>query len=445
VYQRYGSLVPRQIHKFSELAQDLLWMGSMADLVALIDKNIDGFFDILNQNYWHKRLRNWLVPPVSFEWIVARLERSPRKEPNPRFLRARRQIAKLLPDYSEEEKAAAELANIVLLSGTFITALANMRPYLAITILQRRNSKFEREKFLERYIKALTNNPASVFYAELAATETISEERWTIPESSRLMRYFFKDVKTAEVLGIWKPIGDIAVRHIKDLKGHPEDDPYDGPLGDFDGPEGRCTLIPTVMHFFDIMVREAFAQGFTFHMWLFYIDSMVEAMVENYHPTGNVNHEAEFPIKYSRLIYDAFSILEDLIALVEHAALDQPNAVFNKNQVDRSNIPKSGIVALARCLLATTMAAHLEDKVKASLAKKVFHLYFRLCDMPGREDYAAALMENIVTGGQSFSPHSRVYVSKLYEIFKEELSEYRMSNADEDDIARIDNALCAGL
>jgi hypothetical protein len=194
------------------------------------------------------------------------------------------------------------------------------------------------------------------------------------------------------------------------------------------------------MHFFDIMVREAFAQGLTFHMWLFYIDSMVEAMVENYRPQGNVNHEAEFPIKYSRLIYDAFSVLEDWVTLVEHAPLDQPNTVFDTNQGDGSNIPTSGIVALARCLLAATMAEHLEEKFKALLAKKVLSLYFRLCDMQGRDDYATALIQNIVAGGKS----SRVYVFRLYEIFKEELWEYRMSNAEED-IARIDNALRAGL
>jgi hypothetical protein len=193
------------------------------------------------------------------------------------------------------------------------------------------------------------------------------------------------------------------------------------------------------------MVREAFAQGFTFHMWLFYVEYMVEAMVENYHPVGNVNHEAEFPIKYSWLIYDAFSILEDWIALVEHAALDQPHTVFNGARGDLSNIPKSGIVALARSLLATTISEHLEDNFKTLLAKRVFHLYFRLCDMPGREDYAIELTKNIVTGGRSFNPDSRTYVSKLYQIFKEELSEYRMSNAKEDDIARMDNALRASI
>jgi hypothetical protein len=277
VHQRYGSFVPRQIHKFAELAQDLLWMGSMADLVALMDKNIDGFFDILNQDYWHQRLRDWLVPPVSFKWIVARLERIPRKEPNLLLPGVRRQLAKLLPDYTEEQKAAAELANTVLLSETFITAVASMRPYLAIIVLERRNAKFERERFLERYIKALTNNPTSVFYAELAATEAISEERWVISGNSRLLRYFFADIKVADSLAIYRPVGNIAVRHIKDLKADPENDPYNAALGDFDGPERRRTLIPTVMHFFDIMVHEAFAQGFTFHMWLFYLDSGKQA------------------------------------------------------------------------------------------------------------------------------------------------------------------------
>lgn len=439
VDQRYRSLAPRQIYKFAELAQDLLWMGSMADLVALVDKNIDGFFNILNQNYWHKRWRDCLLPRISFETVVARLESISRKESNLHFPGARWQLTKFLPDYTEEQKAAAELANTVLLSETFITALASMRPYLAITILEGRKSKFEREKFLEGYIKALAGNPISIFYTELAATETISEECWVISPTSRLLRYFFGDIKVAEDLAIWRPVGNIAVRHLKDLKRNPEKDPYNSELGDLDGPEGRHTLIPTVMHFFDIMVREAFAQGLTFHMWLFYIQYIVEAMVENYCPYGDVDEKAEFPIKYSRLIYDAFSLLEDWIALVEQAPIDQPNAVFSSKHDDESNIPKSSIVALARCLLATTMAEHLERDFKALLAKVVFSLYFQLCNMPGRKDYAIALIQNVVEERRN----SRAYVAKLYNIFSEELYEYRMSNAHKDDIARIENALRA--
>ena len=91
------------------------------------------------------------------------------------------------------------------------------------------------------------------------------------------------------------------------------------------------------------------------------------------------------------------------------------------------------------------MAEHLEGTFKALLARKVFSLFFRLCDMPGRKEYATALIQNIVAGGQSFNPESKVYVSRLYEIFKEEISEYRMSNAAEDDIARIGNALRSGF
>lgn len=39
IHINYGSLPSRQIHRFSELARDLLWSRSMTDLVALIDKN----------------------------------------------------------------------------------------------------------------------------------------------------------------------------------------------------------------------------------------------------------------------------------------------------------------------------------------------------------------------------------------------------------------------
>ena len=115
---RHGSFAPRQIRTFCELAQGLYWMGSMAELVTLMDKNIEGFFDILNQNHWHKRMRGWLVPPLSFETMIVYYQRNPRPEPDRRFLLIRRVIAKLLPDGSEQQKAAAELASTVLLSET---------------------------------------------------------------------------------------------------------------------------------------------------------------------------------------------------------------------------------------------------------------------------------------------------------------------------------------
>jgi hypothetical protein len=47
-------------------------------------------------------------------------------------------------------------------------------------------------------------------------------------------------------------------------------------------------------------------------------------------------------------------------------------------------------------------------------------------------------------GGQSFNPDSTLYVARLYEIFRDELSEDRMTH-DEKDIAGIENALREGL
>lgn len=434
---KFNSLSPGQIRKFAELAQDLLWNGSAAELLALIDKNADAFFRILNQDYWHARLRSRFAPPVTFEALVHRLEaeKEIQNDYPPYLAPLVRRFVRLLPSHDKEQREAAEIARTVLIARPFVEALSSIRPYLGITILKNWKAKFERGKFLDLYVSSLMANKASILYAELANSEAQHHHRYLIPENNRLLHYLFGDIKVAKDLGVYRPIGEFVMRELAELRRAPDQDPYNTATGDFSETEGRNSSVYTAIHLFDIMILETLFQGLEWHMWLYYLRSMVDAMVKNYKPRGDdVDAESEWPIKYSWLISRVFRTLEDWIESVEYVPLDQANAVLKYTRADlqNSNIPMSSILALGHCVATVVMSDQIEDKFKESQVGMVFGLYFRLRELPDRKAYGKALINSVVNGGPGFSRVTSEYREWLCSLFLANESEYRLSHKPED-------------
>ena len=241
---KFNRLSPGQIWKFAELAQDLLWNGSAAELLALIDKNADAFFRILNQDYWHARLRSRFAPPVTFEALVHRLEAEKEIQSDypPYLTPLVRCFIRLLPSHDKEQQEAAEMARTVLIARPFVEALSSIRPYLGITILKSWKANFEREKFLDLYVSALMANKTSILYAELANSEAQQDHRYVIPENNRLMHYLFNDITVAKDLEVYRPIGEFVMRELTELRRTPDQTRTTRPPATFQKPRAGAPL-----------------------------------------------------------------------------------------------------------------------------------------------------------------------------------------------------------
>lgn len=183
------------------------------------------------------------------------------------------------------------------------------------------------------------------------------------------------------------------------------------------------------------MILEALFQGLEWHMWLYYLRSMVDAMVKNYKPRGDdVDPESEWPIKYSWLISRVFRTLEDWIESLQYVPLDQANAVlkYTRAELQNSNIPMSSILALGHCVSTVVMSDQVETKFKESQVGMVFGLYFRLRELPDRKAYGKALINSVVNGGPGFSQVTSEYREWLCSLFLANESEYRLSHEPED-------------
>jgi len=293
----------------------------------------------------------------------------------------------------------------------------------------------ERHDFIDLYLSELLIDTASVFYQEIADNQNLlSSHRYNIPESNRVIHFLLSDPKFAHENNIYKPIGDYALNHLDDLARDHLNDPYNQAMGDFQESGAWSSPLYVVVRFFDIMVEEALHQGIEWHMWLYYMPLMVKKIVRNYRLVDPLARpDAEFPIKYSFLLYQIFSALCDWVEELENVDLGQKNVVLKSTRADHENgnIPKSSILALSECSRLVLTSDNLTDRIKNYLLDMVFQVYFDLRLQGKFCDYAKVLGNALAQGGTFKSHHDEKYHLALMNAFEEEKTEYLIKYSEE--------------
>jgi hypothetical protein len=159
------------------------------------------------------------------------------------------------------------------------------------------------------------------------------------------------------------------------------------------------------------MVSAALWQGVEWHMWLYYYPAFAEAIVRNYQLNSDrlVNENAEWPTKYSFLLYEIVANLRSWIRELENMPLDQSNVRLKSEKADHENgnIPKSAILALGQVLKFTTLSDKLPISFRNSLIKIALALYFDLSKKAELRPYANVLAKSLVNGGTYVSSPDR--------------------------------------
>ncbi len=218
--------------------------------------------------------------------------------------------------------------------------LVRTRPYLGLSVIQRWSESYDRREFIQLYMAELMRETSSVLYQELADSGSLFSGEYLIPDTRRVLYLLFSDAQFARKNAYLDLLGRDSAS-----------DPYNRPPEEIPDWAPDSPLYAGV-RFFDIMVRAALYQGIQWHMWLYYFPPMTRKIVRNYRlvdPFANPNDE--FPVRYSFLLYQMFSILEDWVLELRQLPLDQANVVLSSTRAahDNGNIPKSSILALAGC------------------------------------------------------------------------------------------------
>jgi hypothetical protein len=460
---RWAKLTPGKMLTFRDLVEELYWNGSYSELFALLQAHLKSLFKIYSADYFLPRLRAMLnpLPSVHVSLSVVNELRAARGMPalprsTPPFLREAYsrvrwfvksrgwRLIRLFPVNDAAQESAREVVRGIFLSPKFLTALALTRPYLGLEIIKLSKNSFERSDFVDLFVKELLRDPHSVLFREIQNNQNIRHERYEIVPSNQFIHFFLSDVKVAKELGIYKPIGDFVIAYLEGFTRNPQDDPYNRSYdNDFEQTGIWRSPLFLCIRFFDIMVREALFQNMFWHMWLYYLPLICECMVRNFRLDDPLaKKEYEFPTRYAYLLYQMFSSLRDWILAIRDIPPDQTNVFLKSTSPafdENGNIPKSSIIALARCLYTVLESPNVGSRTKRSLTDLVFNIYFDL-RASGKFDRYAEVLLTAISEGKSYRQNNHEYQETLANLFEEEKDEYLIKR-DEDHVAYVESVL----
>lgn len=298
--------------KWAAESEQLLRERKFVELGYLLNKYHAQLFSVVDNQVWHVRIHNYLMPPLVLEY------KTDTRIPFYKLCidAVKSLLAKPFPSVSKKQDVVELSISKMLKSKAFVTHLAETYPLVAAkaTCIRFRDS----DEFISLFLEALISHPGSPLYRELRDNQNCSHTgEFFLDESNPLLNFYLKDISVAQKVGIWKPIGNYVTEYIKKQSG--QDNFYNQSNGRFsDGEERWASPIFIGGMFFEVMVSVAIFQRTKDHMWLMYCDDFVREILESLEHASNVDKHREFPSKFDYLLYELFSSCDHWIGTVEY-------------------------------------------------------------------------------------------------------------------------------
>jgi len=422
-----------QVFHLQKLIDELIRSQDYAALFSLLDKNLKRLHRIAIRDFFLPRLRSRLEgsyhPARNFEMggitsIVGRV------------------LARLLPTYERHTTAGGDILHQILVSHPVVSAIVRLRPYFALRLLDA--DGHEIFDFVDIYFRLLLEDKHSILYFELRSNQNLDwNHKYWLPQSNRLLFFLFSDARKAETLGAWKPIGEALISMLDDLAANPEGDPYNRAMGEFHERNKWGDPLFVGIFFFDVMVSSALHQGVKWHMWLYYFPHFVKGIVRNYRIAGSlVDTYAEWPTKYSYLLYRIVTALTDWLEAAASLPTDQGNVQIQLPPMENENgnIPKSAAFALTDCMRQILLAEQIPEQFRRYLTGIVYRTYFELRSNPKTEQLATVIRCRM----SQRSYHSKEEHRRFQEALSASLAAHDKLHYDDEHVRELDRALKEG-
>lgn len=301
-------------------SERLLREKKFSDLGYLFSKYHNQLFAMIKTGPWYVRLKNKIAvgnrlalnhPPVTPSRIQSFI------------IKLRNFIARIIPVSSKTEMVSESIAKM-LTSKSFVLYLADVHPLVAAQATQMRFR--DDDVFVATFFKALISDPESQLYRELRFNQNCSYTgRYAIEDKNILLSFYFKDIKVASEVSIYKPIGDYVVDFIKRQRG--VSNYYNLPCDDFSQSDDRysCPIFAGGM-FFEIMIPEVIYQEYDDHMWLMYSQYFIKEILSSLERSPDADVDSEFPTKFDYLLYAIFNACDHWVRAVDHLTAEQVSA-----------------------------------------------------------------------------------------------------------------------
>ena len=191
----------------------------------------------------------------------------------------------LIPSYTKDYDASNETKKLILGSDGVIRLLQTIRPDFALKLM---SCSFD-SGFRKKYIDGSINNSLSHYYKELEQICDFLVNDKDIPSNCIILHGLLNNPDKAIELDIWIPVGESVLQIIRDDTEYLSNINYQGEYVSKE--QNDPILIAT--RFFDIMIRKAIYCETSDHMWLQYLQFMIEEIEKKYVHT-DINADEEF-------------------------------------------------------------------------------------------------------------------------------------------------------
>jgi len=282
-------------------------------------------------------------------------------------------IARIVPSGAGREAAAGDILRMVLNRREVVEYIADQRPAFAGRLLPL--SHHLSNDFSDDLLARLIERPGSALYEEVRDSQNLSGCSYYLQPDAWILRALLDDARIAQRLNAYDPVP----RQVIAMLNPNNDRNYAASLNlpwDHSFAEQGVWRDPVfiAIRYLDLIVRAAACQAIEDHMWLYYVDDLAEAIEARYDDSGpEVDLDAEWPIRSSRMLYAIVDVLVDWIRIVEKLPPDSPHLVPENLLVDRgsANIPKSAAVTLGDVMKRVAISPRINERFKVYLLEVV--------------------------------------------------------------------------
>ncbi|NKE37472.1 hypothetical protein GWG54_16985 [Natronococcus sp. JC468] len=243
-------------------------------------------------------------------------------------------VARLRYRTGNTAEDASEYSETLLLDPDFAELYSDLASELGLEILRDDSlENFRRQDVVHRYLRAQLKTENTLLYRDLEQnTASDGSYGYKLEEENRLVYGLFSDFERAKDLNVYKPIGDQTQEIIRQQRREEFDEYNDQRLSNTRIQDDYIFRDPVFVgiQFFDVMVRAAFDQEVSWHVWLSYYESFTREICRNYETTEYSDPDAEWPNDYSRLLYEMVSNMRNWIKMMEEEL--KPDTESDQNE-----------------------------------------------------------------------------------------------------------------
>lgn len=395
---RAPKLAKQNIGTFGKLVDNLLLTKRYDELVSLVKPQLSQLLKLSQHRPLLARFAATFAPKPVFD-IQILLQGEPVRDDMKWWYRLRSKLSQfeaILLKRDHSRRQASEILQSISSYPPLVAYLAVAQPDFCLMLLQR--PEVVREDFIELFIDALLADHTSRIYVELRDNQNLKgRHRLVLPDTNRILCFFFKDVSVAAKLGLYRAIGESVCRTL-------DEDPhlaevYNRSLGYYNEVGKYRCPVNAGIKLFEIMVHEGIHQGQQDHLWLFYFTHFTTKILEQMREVTPDDENHEWPTPFYYLLYEIVSIASNWVEdCVEIKTQDIPEFIREQQGFDLFYISKQATIALGSIVQDIVQSSKIADGFKDYVLEIVLRRYKHIKHDPQTALVATDLVTSLTVG-----------------------------------------------